>query len=74
MSASEFTAVVTQDGERFIALCPEFDMASEGSSVAESIANLRNAVEQFLKTADSAVVDWRHHEVVRIATFDLTPT
>ena len=74
MSASEFTAVVTRDGERFIALCPEFDMASEGSSVEDSIANLRNAVDQFLNTADPAVVSWRRHEVVRIGTFDLTAT
>jgi predicted RNase H-like HicB family nuclease len=73
MPASEFTAVVTQEGNHFIALCPEFDMASQGPSVEESIANLRKAVEQFLKTADPAAVDWRRHEVVRITTFDVTP-
>jgi hypothetical protein len=68
-----YTAVVTQEGDHFIALCPEFDMASQGPSVEQAIANLRKAVEQFLRTADPAGVEWRHHEVVTVTKFDVTP-
>jgi predicted RNase H-like HicB family nuclease len=73
MPPSELTAVVTQEGDHFIALCPEFDMASQGPSVEEAIANLRKAVEQFFNTADPAGVDWRHHEVVIITKFGVAP-
>ena len=35
-----------------MALCPEFDVASQGSSVEEALKNLREAVELFLEDED----------------------
>ena len=43
------------------ALCPELDVASQGSSVEEAKLNLREAVELFLESASPAEVEERLH-------------
>ena len=51
-----FTAIIEREDEGFVALCPEFDIASQGESVGEARANLKEAVELFLETASPAEV------------------
>jgi predicted RNase H-like HicB family nuclease len=46
-----FTAVITRDGELFVALCPELDIASQGESREQAEANLVEAVELFFASA-----------------------
>ena len=36
----------------FVALCPEFDVASQGKSVEEALSNLKEALELYLKDED----------------------
>ena len=43
----------------YVALCLELDIASQGFTVEESKANLREAVELFLETASSSELDRR---------------
>lgn len=45
------TAVLIREGNGFFALCPEIDVASQGNSVEEAKANLREAVELFFECA-----------------------
>ena len=40
-----FTAVVWQEGERFVAQCREVDIASQGETEQEALDNLREALE-----------------------------
>jgi predicted RNase H-like HicB family nuclease len=49
--ASDFTAIIERDGDWYVALCPEFDIASQGDTVESARANLAEAVELFLETA-----------------------
>ncbi|MGH9531744.1 MAG: type II toxin-antitoxin system HicB family antitoxin [Terriglobales bacterium] len=51
MTAS-YTAILERDGDVYVALCPELDIASQGASVEEATANLKEAVELFLECAD----------------------
>jgi predicted RNase H-like HicB family nuclease len=44
-----FTASVWQEGEWFIAQCVEVDVASQGNSQAEALANLREALELYFE-------------------------
>jgi len=44
-------------GDGFVALCPELDIASQGNSVAEASANLREAVELFIEIADESEIE-----------------
>lgn len=60
-----FTAIIEREGDLYSALCPELDVASQGDSVESARANLREAVELFLETADPREVEARlRHEVV----------
>lgn len=53
------TAVLTREGDGFVALCPELDIASQGDSVEAAKANLREAVELFYECAAPSEIDQR---------------
>jgi predicted RNase H-like HicB family nuclease len=55
----QFTAVIEKEGDGYVSLCPELDIASQGSSVEEASANLSEAVELFLETASATEVTHR---------------
>ena len=57
-----FTAMIYREHGGYVALCPEFDVASQGDSVEEASANLREAMELFLETADPSEVAAQSHE------------
>ena len=48
----ELSAVVRGEGRLYVALCPEFDVASQGKSVEEALRNLKEALELFLEDED----------------------
>lgn len=52
MAASSYTAIVEKEGNLYVALYPELDVASQGTTVEEATANLKEAVELFLECAD----------------------
>jgi predicted RNase H-like HicB family nuclease len=45
----ELSAVVRREDGVYVALCPEFDVASQGKSVEEALANLKEALELYLE-------------------------
>jgi predicted RNase H-like HicB family nuclease len=47
----QVTAVVTREHELYVAQCAEVDVASQGSSVDEALANLREALELYFEDA-----------------------
>lgn len=49
------SAVIRKEGEQFSSWCPEVDVASQGRSVEEALANLREAVELYLEDEDAVV-------------------
>ena len=51
-----FTAIIERENEGYVALCPEFDIASQGSSVSEARLNLQEAIELFLETASPSEI------------------
>jgi predicted RNase H-like HicB family nuclease len=61
MATSSYTAVVEKEGSLYVALCPELDVASQGTTVEEATANLKEAVELFLECADSEEIKRRLH-------------
>lgn len=44
-----FSIIVFKEGLSYSALCPEIDVASQGKSVDEAIANLKEALELHLE-------------------------
>jgi predicted RNase H-like HicB family nuclease len=50
------TAIIEREDEAFVSLCPELDVASQGSSIEEATANLVEALSLFFETADPSEV------------------
>jgi len=48
----ELSAVVRGEDGVYVALCPEFDVASQGKSVEEALTNLEEALELYLEDED----------------------
>lgn len=71
MPRSTFTAILEREGEVYVALCPELDIASQGVTIEDATANLREAVALFLETADSREVTRRLRSGVFVTTFDV---
>ena len=57
----EFTALIEREGDGYVALCPEFDIASQGDSVEEARHNLGEALELFFETASPTEIEERRH-------------
>ncbi len=45
------TATIWREDNGYVSLCPELDIASQGETVEEARANLREAVELFFEAA-----------------------
>ena len=52
-------AIIEREGDGFVALCPELDVASQGTSIEEALDNLREALELFFVTASPNEVEQR---------------
>lgn len=61
----ELTAIIEREGDGYVALCPEVDVASQGDTVEEARANLIEALELFFETASpNELLDRLHEEVL----------
>jgi len=55
----QLTAIIRGEGDGYVALCPELDIASQGDTVEGARANLVEALSLFFETADPSEVDRR---------------
>ena len=55
----QLTAIVEREGDGYVALCPEVDVASQGDTVAEAHDNLAEALTLFFETAPAEEVSRR---------------
>jgi predicted RNase H-like HicB family nuclease len=53
------TAVLTREDDGFVALCPEIGVVSQGDTVEQAKANLREAVELFFECASEVEIGER---------------
>lgn len=62
----ELTAIIEKEGDGYVSLCPELDVASQGDTIEEARANLIEALELFFETASPAEIYARTHDEVLI--------
>ena len=67
---AKFTAVLRRDEGEYVALNPELDIASQGGSPEEALANLREAVGLFLECASKEEISGRLSEEAWITQFE----
>lgn len=57
--SKRLTAIIQAEGDGFVALCPELDIASQGDTVEGARDNLREALELFFECASPAEIQER---------------
>ena len=50
--AQKFSAVVHKENDWYVSWCPDIDIASQGKTIEEAVANLKEAVELYLEDED----------------------
>lgn len=67
----QFMAIIEREGDGYVALCPELDIASQGNTVEEARRNLTEALELFFETADASEVQRRLQSEVFITHLEV---
>jgi predicted RNase H-like HicB family nuclease len=67
----QLTAIIEREGDGYVSLCPELDIASQGDSIEEARENLREALELFFETASPGEIQERFHEEVYVTRVDV---
>jgi len=58
---------IQKEEDMFVALCTDFDIASQGTTISEARDNLKEALEVFLETASLEEIAGRTaHRYIRI--------
>ena len=62
----QLTAIIEREGDGYVSLCPELDIASQGGTIEEAHDNLREALELFFESAPPDEIKQRFHEEVYV--------
>jgi predicted RNase H-like HicB family nuclease len=55
----KLTAIIEREGDGYVSLCPELDIASQGDTIEQARDNLREALELFFETASPEEIGQR---------------
>jgi len=67
----QFTAIIEREGNGYVSLCPELDIASQGDTVEKARANLTEALELFFEHASESEINERLHNEVFITRLEV---
>ena len=67
----QLTAIIEREGNGYVSLCPELDIASQGDTIEEARINLREALELFFETASPAEIKTRLHAEVYVTQVEV---
>ncbi len=71
MNRRNITVVLERENDGFVSLCPELDIASQGDTVEDAKANLKEAVELFFETASESEISERLHNEIYISNMEV---
>jgi predicted RNase H-like HicB family nuclease len=69
--SKQLTAVIQREGDGFVALCPELDVASQGDTIEAARENLREALELFFECASPEEIQQRVGEEVFVTQIEV---
>ena len=67
----QLTALIEREGDGYVALCPEVDVASQGASVEEARRGLIEALELFFEMASSSEIEERLRSEVYVTRVEV---
>ncbi len=65
------TAIIEREGNGYVSLCPELDIASQGDTVEHARENLKEALELFFETASMDESKQRLHGDVFVTQIEV---
>jgi predicted RNase H-like HicB family nuclease len=65
------TAIIEREGEVYVALCPEFDIASQGDTIEQARRNLAEALELFFECASAEEITRRRLSEVYVTQVEV---
>lgn len=57
----KLTAIIEREGNGYVSLCPELDIASQGDTIEQARDNLQEALELFFEVGSPEEVKQRLH-------------
>lgn len=66
------TAIIQSEPPGYVALCPELDVASQGDTIEQAVANLREAIELFYECASPEEISAREGAEVYITQLEVS--
>lgn len=70
--SKRLTAIIQAEPPGFVALCPELDVASQGETIEQALANLREAVELFYECASAEEISAREGGDIYITQLEVS--
>lgn len=67
----QLTALIEREGDGYVSLCPEVDIASQGKTIEEARENLREALELFFQTASPEEIRTRLHDEIYVTRVEV---
>jgi len=67
----KLTAIIEREGDGYVSLCPELDIASQGDTIEQARNNLQEALELFFETASPEEVRHRLHGEVFVTQVEV---
>ena len=67
----KLTAIIEAEGDDYVSLCPELDIASQGDSTVQARDNLREALELFFETASPEEIKQRLRSKVYVTQVEV---
>lgn len=67
----QLIAIIEREGDNYVSLCPELDIASQGESVEDARNNLREVIELFFETASQTEIQNRLHQEIYITSLEV---
>lgn len=68
----KLTAIIEREGDGYVSLCPELDIASQGDNIEQARDNLREALELFFESASTEEIKHRLHNEVFVTQVEVT--
>jgi predicted RNase H-like HicB family nuclease len=67
----KLTAIIEREGDGYVSLCPELDVASQGDTIEEARDNLQEALELFFECASPEELKERLHSEVFVTQVEV---
>ena len=68
----KLTALIEREGDGYVSLCPELDIASQGGTIEAARDNLREALELFFESASPEEIKQRLRDEIFITQVEVT--